>query len=577
MSQRRLLECVPNFSEGRDASVIAQIADSIRQIEGVSLLNVDPGTDTNRTVMTFVGEPEAVCEAAFASARKARDLIDMRQQHGAHPRFGAMDVCPLVPIGGVSMEEAIAYSQLLGRRLGEELGMTVYLYERSATAENRRNLATLRAGEYEGLEQKLRDPAWLPDFGPAEFNARSGATAVGARGFLVAYNVNLNTTSTRRANAIAFDLRERGRPKRIGDPIVGEPQRDANGEIVYEPGCLRSVKAIGWYMAAYGIAQISMNLTDLSVTPVHQAFDEACEKALLRGVRVTGSELVGLIPLASVLDAGRYFLRKQKRSTGVSDRELIKIAVRSLGLDELSPFDPYERIIEYAVRDHTVGEPESSRNGLRRLLADSTVRDFVEETASESPAPGGGSVAATVGALGAALATMVANLSAHKRGWDERWEEFSDAADAGKACYSELMDLVDRDTDAFNGLMAAFGLPKGSDDQRQLRHAAIQTATRAAIEVPLQVMRAALRSMDVAKAMADRGNPNSVSDAGVGALCARAAVFGAGLNVRINASGLDDPAFAERAIREAGELEGRAETLEEQVRETVLSRIAEKP
>lgn len=574
VSQHRLLECVPNFSEGRDAAAIVQIADAIRQVEGVQLLNVDPGRDTNRTVMTFVGEPEPVCEAAFQGAKKAQELIDMRSHRGAHPRFGVLDVCPLVPVSGVTMEEAVEYSRSLGRRLGEELGLTVFLYERSATNDNRRNLAAVRAGEYEGLEAKLADPEWKPDFGPSTFNARSGATAVGAREFLVAYNINLNTTSTRRANAIAFDLRERGRPKRIGDSLLGEPIRDESGEIVYEPGALKSVKAIGWYLEAYGIAQISINLTDLSVTPVHLAFDEACEKARLRGVRVTGSELVGLIPLSAMLDAGRYFLRKQQRSTGISDRELIKIAIRSLGLDELAPFDPYERIIEYAIRDHTVGEPTGDRSGIRKLLIDRTVRDFVEETASESPAPGGGSVAAKVGALGAALATMVANLSAHKRGWDDRWEEFSEWAEKGKACFSQLLELVDADTEAFNGILAAFGLPKSTDEQKRERDAAIQSATRRAIEAPLQVMRAGLDSMEVIRAMAEIGNPNSVSDAGVAALCARTAVLGAGLNVRINASSLEDKEFAGRGLEEAKALEAEVVKVEAEILQSVESKIA---
>lgn len=568
MSQRPLIECVPNFSEGRDRSVIDRIAEAVSSTDGVRLLNVDPGRATNRTVVTFVGEPGPVIEAAVASARAARDLIDMSRQTGEHPRFGALDVCPLVPISGITMAEAVEYSKILGARLADELGLTVFLYERSASAENRRNLASLRSGEYEGLEAKLGLPEWRPDYGPATFNPRSGATAVGARDFLVAYNVNLNTTSTRRANAIAFDLREKGRPKREDDKVV----KDSAGETVYDPGTLKAVKAIGWFIEEYGIAQISMNLTNLSVTPVHVAFDEACERARERGVRVTGSELVGLVPLQAMLEAGRYFLRKQKRSTGVSDRELIKIAVRSLGLNELAPFDPYERIIEYAIREHSVGEP-SVPKGVARLLVDRTIRDLTEETASESPAPGGGSVAAMAGALGAALGTMVANLSSHKRGWDERWAEFSEWAERGKACYGELLSLVDADTEAFNGLMTALKMPKGTDTEVEARNLAIEHATKAAIETPLNVMRAARSSMEAIKAMAEIGNPNSASDAGVGALCARAAVFGASLNVRTNVSGLADKGFAETAVSEAERLEAEATALETEILGIVRSKM----
>lgn len=561
MSQR-LIECVPNFSEGRDRAVIKQITDAVVAVEGVRLLNVDPGRSTNRTVVTFVGPPEAVCEAAFQSAKRAAELIDMSRHKGEHPRFGALDVCPLVPISGITMEETATLARSLAKRLGDELGLTIYLYERSASCPERRNLAYLRQGEYEGLEAKLKLPEWKPDFGPAKFNARSGATAVGARDFLVAYNVNLNTTSTRRANAIAFDIREKGRAKREGDPITGEPVRDGRGEIVYEPGALPAVKAIGWHIEEYGICQISINLTDLGVTPMHVAFDEACEKARLRGIRVTGSELVGLIPLSAMLEAGRYFLLKQQRSTGVSDRELIKIAVRSLGLDELAPFDPDKRIIEYAIRDRS-----------RRLLVDRPLRDFTEETASESPAPGGGSISATIGALGAALATMVANISSHKRGWDERWEEFSDWAEKGKAHYDELLRLVDEDTHAFNRLLAAFGLPKAAPDEQAERAQAIQEATRVAIEVPLKVMRAARRSMEVVKAMAEIGNPNSVSDAGVGALCARSAVLGAFLNVRINLAGLEDKKFAEQALAEGQRLVEEAQALEAEILAVVEGKL----
>lgn len=566
-------------------AIIKQITDAAEAVEGVRLLNVDPGKATNRTVVTFVGEPEAVCEAAFRAAKKASELIDMRHHHGEHPRFGALDVCPLIPISGVTIEEAAEYARCLGMRMADELGMSIYLYEYSAKNPERKNLADIRAGEYEGLEAKLARPEWKPDFGAAKFNPKLGATVVGARDFLVAYNVNLNTTSVRRANAIAFDIREKGRAKREGDPITGKLLKGESGETLYERGSLKSVKAIGWFIEEYGIAQISINLTNLSVTPMHVAFDEVCEKARARGIRVTGSELVGMIPLQAMLEAGRYFLRKQQRSTGVSDRELIKIAVRSLGLDELAPFDPYERIIEYAIRQHTMGEmprPLSGRGsvseanrgeGLKLQLVDRTVRDFTEETASESPAPGGGSISATIGALGAALGTMVANLSSHKRGWDERWKEFSDWAEEGKTCYAELLNLVDEDTEAFNSIMAAFGLPKNTEAEKGARKAAIQDATRHAIETPLAVMRVARRSMDVLKAMADIGNPNSVSDAGVGALCARSAVMGAYLNVRINASSLDDKAFVQQALEEGARLVAEAQGLEADILGIVESKL----
>ncbi|MCZ6787983.1 MAG: glutamate formimidoyltransferase [Planctomycetota bacterium] len=521
----RVIECVPNFSEGRNPAVIKEITDEAETVEGVSLLDVDPGRATNRTVVTIAGEPDAVIEAAVRMVKKASERIDMRRHTGEHPRFGATDVCPLVPIAGITMDETIEYARTLARRLGEEAGITVYCYENAALSEGRRNLAVVREGEYEGLKERLADPRWKPDFGPAEFNAKSGATAVGARDFLVAYNINLNTTSTRRANAIAFDVRERGRVKRKGNPLTGEPVLDGKGEKVWIPGSLKCVKGIGWFIEEYRVAQISMNLTNLSVTPVHVAFDEVCSKADARGVRVTGSELVGLIPLQAMLDAGRYFLRKQKRSTGVADSELIKIAVKSMGLDELCPFNADEKIIEYVLADKS-----------RKRLVDLSVRGFVEETGSESVAPGGGSVAATLGALGAALASMVANISSHKRGWDDRWEEFSDWAEKGKVASQELLSLVDQDTDAFNAIMAAFGLPK----KDAARHAAIQEATRLAIEVPLRVMEVTAESMEVIEAMVESGNPNSVTDAAVGALCARSAVMGAFLNVKINTGGLDD-------------------------------------
>ncbi len=559
---QRLIECVPNFSEGRDPAVLDAIAAAVRSVEGVALLDVDPGAATHRTVFTFVGPPEEVVEAAVRAARVAVERIDMTRHSGEHPRFGALDVCPLVPIAGIDMDETVQYAHELARRLGEEVGLTVYCYENAARTPARRNLAAVRAGEYEGLKDKLATPAGAPDFGPAAFNARSGATAVGARDFLVAYNVNLNTTSTRRANAIAFDVREKGRVKREGDPLTGPIVRDADGEPVWEPGALKCVKGIGWFIEEYGVAQISMNLTNISVTPIHVAFDECCRRAEARGVRVTGSEVVGLVPLQSMLDAGRHFLRKQQRSTGVSDRELIKIAVKSMGLDELGPFDPDQKIIEYKLR---AGGP--------KRLVDLSVRGFVEETAAESPAPGGGSVAATLGALGAALGTMVANLSSHKRGWDERWEEFSDWAERGKRAHDELLALVDADTDAFNDLMAAFRLPAGSDAEKEAQRAAVQAATLRAIEVPFRVMEVACESMEVTLAMAREGMPSSVSDAGVGALCARSAVLGAYLNVRINACDLEDASARRDFLDRGAELQRRARELEGLVLDAVGDKV----
>lgn len=558
---KNLVLCVPNFSEGRDLAVIGAITDRIESVDGVKLLDVDPGQATNRTVVTFVGSPDAVIDAAVGAAEVARDLIDMASHCGEHPRFGAMDVCPLIPVSGVTMDETVEYARTLARRLGDEVGLSVYCYENAAFTPERRNLADVREGEYEGLEARLTDPQWAPDFGPSEFNTRSGATAVSARGFLVAYNINLNTTSTRRANAVAFDVRERGRVKRIGDPLTGEIELDENDDKVWLPGTLKGVKAIGWFIEEYGIAQISMNITDIDATPVHVAFDEVCRSAEARGLRVTGSELVGLIPLSAVLDAGRYYLHKQHRSTGVSDAELIRIAVKSLGLDELGAFDPNEKIIEYAI-DH---DPNR--------LIDLSVRRFVEETASESVAPGGGSVAANLGALGAALGTMVANLSSHKRGWDNRWEEFSDWADQGKACHDELLTLIDRDTDAFNDIMAAFGLPKGSVEEKVARDDAVQAATRQAIEIPLRVMEVSLASMDVIAAMAEIGNPASASDAGVGALCARSAVLGAYLNVRINVPSLTDEAVAAAYLERGRDLQEQAIAVEAAILRTVDHRF----
>jgi len=558
----QLIECVPNFSEGNDLTVIKQITDEIEKVDSVKLLDVDPGKATNRTVVTFVGTPDDVLDAAVLAVSKASELIDMSKHTGEHPRFGATDVCPLVPVANITMEETVEYAHKLAKRLGEEVGISVFCYESAALKENRRNLAVVREGEYEALKERLSMPEWKPDFGPAEFNPKSGATAVGARDFLVAYNVNLNTTSTRRANAIAFDVREKGRIKREGNPLTGEIVRDENSDPVWLPGSLKAVKGIGWFIEEYGVAQISMNLTNISVTPVHVAFDEVCKKANDRGVRVTGSELVGLIPLQAMLDAGKYFLRKQKRSTGVSDKELIKIAVKSMGLDDLYPFKPEEKIIEFSI----AGEKKPR-------LIDKTLEGFVEETASESVAPGGGSVSAAAGAMGAALGAMVANISSHKRGWDERWEEFSDWAERGKQCYEEMLFLIDEDTNAFNSVMSAFGLPQGSDAERAERQEAIETANKAAIDVPFRVMEVALASMEVIKAMAEIGNPNSVSDAGVGAICARTAVMGAYLNVRINTPDLKDRGFAEDRINRGKEIQDKAIVLEKEILEIVDTKI----
>ena len=564
---KQLIECVPNFSEGRNQQVINQIADVIRQTEGVKLLNVDPGKATNRTVYTFVGEPEAVSEAAFRAIQVAGKLIDMRHHQGEHPRFGACDVCPFIPIANISMEETVEWARKLAERVGTELQVPVYCYEFAASSEERRSLANCRSGEYEGLKKKLESPEWKPDFGPAQWNdhiAGTGATAIGARNFLIAYNVNLNTTSVRRANSVAFDVREAGRVLREGDLLTGKMVVDDKGEPVRIPGTLKKVRAIGWFIEEYGIAQISMNLTDITVTPVHVAFDEVCEKARERGLRVTGSELVGLIPLESMLEAGRYFLRKQQRSTGVSDAELIRIAVKSLGLDELAPFDPKSRIIEYMLDED-----------VKKKLVDRTLRDLTEETASESPAPGGGSVSAIAGALGAALGTMVANLSAHKRGWDSRWEEFSEWAEKGKSYYNALLQCVDEDTDAFGKIMDAFGLPKNTPEEKLHRKSEIQKATLHAMLVPLKVMQLAYDSMEVMLAMARDGNPNSASDAGVGALCSRMAVRGAWLNVRINASGLEDKEKAEEILSEAAAIAAKAEILEEEILAIVDDKIGE--
>lgn len=538
---KQLIECVPNFSEGRDPALIKSITDVIETVDGVKLLDVDPGKATNRTVVTFVGEPGPVVEAAFRAIRKAAELIDMSKHSGEHPRMGATDVCPLIPISNISMEETAEWARRLGERVGRELELPVYLYEAAASSPERKNLAVIRAGEYEGLPEKLANPAWKPDFGPAHFNPKSGATVIGARDFLIAYNINLNTTSTRRANSVAFDVREIGRV--LQDPATGKPLKDADGEPLRQPGTLKGVKGIGWYIEEYGIAQISMNITDTGATPLHVAFEACCASAERRGMRVTGSELVGLVPLNVMLEAGRYFLKKQQRSAGVSTEELIKIAVKSMGLDELAPFDPQRKIIEYNLAQD---DPASAKKLIKKDL-----RAFANETASESVAPGGGSISAYVGALGVSLGTMVANLSSHKRGWDERWAEFSEVAEQGQTLKDALLRAVDEDTEAFNAIMAAFGLPKDTPDEKVARKHAIQQATLQAIEVPMQVARLSLASFPLLRQMVDTGNPNSITDAGVGALCARAAVLGAALNAKVNAVGLDDKALAATFVAEA--------------------------
>jgi len=528
----QLIECVPNFSEGNDIVIIKQITDEIEKIEGVRLLNVDAGKATNRTVVTFVGEPAQVIEAAYQVIKKAGELIDMSKHKGEHPRMGATDVCPLIPIANISMEETAVFAQQLAKRVGDVLQIPVYLYEAAQSNPARNNLSVIRAGEYEGFFKKIKLPEWKPDFGPQEFDAKRGGTVIGARDFLVAYNINLNTTSTRRANAIAFDIREAGR------------NIEVNGQKINQPGSLKFVKAIGWYIDEYGVAQISINLTNINKTPVHIAFDECCAKATARGIRVTGSELVGLIPLKAMLDAGKYFLQKQQRSIGVSENELIKIAVKSLGLDELTPFNSQERIIEYLLADLADSK-----------LVNMKLNAFADETASESPAPGGGSIAAYVGALGASLATMVANLSSHKKGWDERWEEFSNWASKGQQVKDELIKLVDADTAAFNKIMEAFALPKTTDEEKVKRTNRIQEATKNAIEIPFKVMQTAAAAMPIVQAMATIGNPNSVSDAGVAALCIRSAVMGAFMNVRINAGSYNDKNYVTEIIAKGKAIE----------------------
>ncbi len=564
--EKRIVECVPNFSEGRDKHVIAQITEAIEAAGGVKLLDVDPGEATNRTVVTFVGSPEAVVEAAFQGVKRAAELIDMRKHKGAHPRMGATDVLPLIPIAGITLEECAALSRKLAERIADELHIPTYCYEAAAFTPERRNLAVCRAGEYEALPEKLAHKESAPDFGARPYDegvARTGATTVGARDFLIAVNFNLNTTSTRRANAIAFDVREKGRPVREGNPITGKIVKDAEGNPVMQPGTLKATKAIGWFIEEYGIAQVSMNITNISTTPLHVAFDEVCRKADARGVRVTGTEIVGLVPKRALVEAGKYFLRKQHRSVGISEQEIVRIAIKSMGLDDLKPFHPEEKVIEYLLE----------ADERRKRLVDMTCTGFAEETASESPAPGGGSISAYMGALGAALGTMVANLSSHKAGWDDRWEEFSDWAERGQALLTELLHLVDEDTDAFNRIMNVFAMPKSTDEEKAARSAALQEATLYATQVPLRTMRTAVRIFDVVRAMAAEGNPNSVSDVGVGALAARSAVLGARLNVKINAAGLKDRAAADALVAEAEQLAAEAERLEKEVLTIVEQKI----
>ncbi len=548
---KQLIECVPNFSEGNDLSIINQITSAIESVDGVKLLNVDPGKATNRTVVTFVGEPILVMEAAFKGIQKAAELIDMSKHTGAHPRMGATDVCPMIPVAGISLEETAEWSRKLAEKVGKELQIPVYLYEAAQPNTKRNNLSVIRAGEYEGFGKKITQPEWKPDFGPAVHNVKSGATVIGARDFLIAYNVNLNTKSVKRANSIAFDIREAGRVKRTGNPISGPIAKDENGQEIRIPGKLKGVKAIGWFIEEYNVAQVSINITQFRETPLHLVFDECEKSAIERGIRVTGSELVGLVPLSAMLDAGRHFLNKQKLSVGVSDEELIHIAIKSMGLDELGPFDPAQRIIEYSMQS----------KGSNPLI-DMKLTGFSAETASESPAPGGGSIAAYVGALGISLGTMVANLSSSKTGWEDKWEEFSEWAVKGQKLRKELLLMVDEDTRSFNAIMNAFSLPKGSPDEITSRKRAIQEATKYAIEVPYKVMELCLESLEIIKVMAEKGNPNSVSDAGVGALCARTAVAGAYLNVRINGATYDDKNFVEEIIKRGSVIDSKAAEIE---------------
>lgn len=554
----QLIECVPNFSEGRDMDIIKQITDEIESVDDVKLLDVDPGKATNRTVVTFVGQPDAVVQAAFLAIKKAAELIDMREHEGEHPRMGATDVCPLVPVSNITMEEVAKYAHKLGEMAGSQLDIPFYMYEAAATKQERRNLATIRAGEYEGLPDKLKKSEWKPDYGPAQFNARAGATAIGARDFLIAYNVNLNTTSTRRTNSVAFDVREKGRVKREEGKINGKILRDENGQPLREPGMCKGVKGIGWYIEEYGICQISMNITDIKATALHEAFEACRQSANRRGLRVTGSELVGLVPKQVLLDAGKYFLRQQERSLGIHEEEIIKIAVKSLGLDELGPFDPKKKVIEYMLEEEDASP-----------LINMSLAEFSNETASESMAPGGGSIAAYVGSLGAALATMVANLSAQKRGWDKYWEEFSEFAERGQEVKERLNHLVDEDTRAFNSIIQAFRMPKSTEEEKQERNQAITDATKLAIEVPFQTMKAAMEVFPLAEAMVDKGNPNSITDAGVAALCARAAVMGGYMNVKVNTKELDDKDFVNDIMQSCKEIIEKAEKKEKEILDKV--------
>ena len=563
---KQLIECVPNISEGRDMNIVNQVTAEIEKVEGVKLLDVDPGQTTNRTVITFVGEPEQACEAAFRVVKKAAELIDMRQHHGAHPRQGATDVCPLIPVSNITMEETVAYAHKLAERIGNELQIPIYCYENAAKIPERRNLAYCRTGEYESLSTRLGTEQWKPDFGPNAWNdhtAQTGATQVGARDFLVAINYNLNTTSTRRANAIAFDVREKGRPQREGGKPSGKPMKDENGKTIMIPGTLKGTKAIGWYIEDYGIAQVSMNITSIKVAPVHLCFDEVCRCAANRGVRVTGCEIVGLIPKSVLIDAGKYYLAKQKRSLGVSEDEIMKIAIKSMGLDDLKPFNPKEKVIEFLIEDNS-----------QKKLVDLTCTGFCEETASESPAPGGGSVSAYMGALAASLGTMVANLTGGKAAYDDEWEKFSDVAVHGQQLKNELLHLVDEDTNAFNKIMNAFGLPKKTDEEKAARSAAIQDATKFATEVPFHTMQKAFETFEVCRAMVEWGNPASVTDGGVGALAARSAVMGAHLNVKINASSLKDEAFKNDILAKAAEIEAAAIKEEAEIIAIVNQKIA---
>ena len=564
--EKQIVECVPNFSEGRNLEVIKQITDVIERSKGIKLLDVDPGEATNRTVVTFVGSPEDVIEAAYLAVEKASQIIDMRLHHGAHPRMGATDVLPLIPVSNITLDECADLARRLAQRIADNLGVPTYCYEAAARTPERRNLAVCRKGEYEALPEKVNTPGKEPDFGARPYDeklARTGCTAVGARNFLIATNFNLNSTSTRRANAIAFDVREKGRPLREGDALTGKIKTDEQGQPVMQPGTLKGTKAIGWYIDEYKIAQVSMNITDINATPLHVAFDEVCRCAQNRGVRITGTEIVGLIPKRTLIEAGKYFLEKQQRSTGIPETDIIDIAIRSMGLSDLKPFNPREKVIEFLLEDID----KQSR------LIDLTVKHFAEETSRESPAPGGGTIAAYMGALAAALGTMVANLSSHKRGWDTQWEKFSRWADRGQEQIAELLELVDEDTEAFNRIMSAFALPKQTAEDKAARSKAIQEATLYATQVPLHTMQAAYRTFDICRAMAEEGNPNSVSDAGVGALAARAAVLGAGLNVKINAGGLKDRETADRLIAEANQLIAKANEAEKEIMNIVESKL----